>query len=279
MSSLISVPVTPPEPNLLAYGIQELSLFTSYTRDSYLAAFGVQAPAWDPTRVRKSWFDSTVDTSSPTNVAVYNFAAPNAVNVYAIQQMVLPASDAATVNLPGAITYPTYVVASSDATRAGVGLNPNYLSLESDAQTLMTTLGGTQLIDEGLGTAFPTVYPLDEPRRLWAVLFNGLPLNAGLLLLMQNANGIGAPGRWDTSTGDPTWIPAPAPPTGLNDTRTPRPMPCRSLLPNEEFQNGLMGVSIVRTDLQNQQNQQAGEFTPDDRATLQQIFNIISQLL
>ena len=51
-----------------------------------------------------------------------------------------------------------------------------------------------------------------------------------------------------------------------------------ALLPNEEFQAGLMGVSIVRTDLQNQQNQQTGEFTPDDRATLQQIYNIISQL-
>ncbi len=96
---------------------------------------------------------------------------------------------------------------------------------------------------------------------------------------MQNTNGVGAPGSWDTSTGDPTWIPAPAPPTGSNDDMsTPRPMPCRAQLPNEEFQAGLMGVSIVRTDLQNQQNQQAGEFTPDDRATLQQIYQIISQL-
>jgi hypothetical protein len=278
LPALISVPVTPAEPDLLAYGIQALALFGTYTRDSYLAAFGIQAPQWDPTRVIKSWFDSTQDTSVPTNVAVYNYAGPNAVNVYAIQQMVLPASEAATVNLPGAITYPAYVVALTDATRAGVQLNANYLSMQSDAQALMITLGGTQLFDEGLGTAFPTVYPADEPRRLWAFVFNNLPLNVGLLLLMQNANGVGAPGAWNTSTGDPTWIPVPVPPTGLNDLRTPRPMPCRALLPNEEFQAGLMGVSIVRTDLQNQQNQQAGEFTPDDRATLQQIYNIISQL-
>ncbi len=61
----VSVPVTPQEPDLLAYGIQELALFTSYTRDSYLTAFGVQAPAWDPARVKKAWFDSTQSTRRP----------------------------------------------------------------------------------------------------------------------------------------------------------------------------------------------------------------------
>src|SRR5579871_6226117 len=147
MTTPVSVPVTPPQPNSLAYGYQQLALFTSYTRDSYLAAFGIQAPAWDPTRVKKTWFDSTVDTSQPTNVAVYNFAGPDSSGNDSIQQMIIPASEAGTVNLPGAITYPPYVIAPTDATRANVGLNPNYLSLQSDAQALLKTLGGTQLID------------------------------------------------------------------------------------------------------------------------------------
>jgi hypothetical protein len=55
-------------------------------------------------------------------------------------------------------------------------------------------------------------------------------------------------------------------------------MPARGLLANEKLQAGLMGVSVVRTDLQQQANQQAGQFTPDDRATLQQIYKILSQL-
>jgi len=277
MSTPVSVPVIPAQPNSLAYGVQSLALFNTYNRDSFLAAFGVQSPAWDPTRVTKTWFDTTVNAALPTNVAVYQVVVETATDVYTIQQMVIPATEAATVNLPGAITYPAYVVAPTDATRGGVGLNPNYLSLQTDAQAVMSAIGGNQLIDEGLGTAFPTVYPPDEPRRLWAIVYQGLPLNAGLLLLMQNANGIGAPGSWNLSATDAIWVAAPAAPTGLNDTRPPRPMPVRSLLANEEFQVGLMGVSILRTDLQTQQDQQEGQFTPDDRATLQQIYQILSQ--
>jgi hypothetical protein len=55
-------------------------------------------------------------------------------------------------------------------------------------------------------------------------------------------------------------------------------MPVRDLLPNEKFQMGLMGVSIIRTDLSQQQGQLDGQFTPDDRATLQQIYQIVSRL-
>ena len=46
MATPTSLPVIPPQPDLLAYGIQELGLFNTYTRDSYLLTFGVQAPAW-----------------------------------------------------------------------------------------------------------------------------------------------------------------------------------------------------------------------------------------
>ncbi len=282
----VSQPVIPAQPDLLAYGVQELALFVSYTRDSYLAAWGVQAPAWDPTRVKKSWFDTTVDASNSTNVAVYKIVGTEASGNYTIQQMVIGAQEASTVNLPGAIEYPPYVIAPTDATRNGQPLNPNYLSMQSDAEALMTLFGATGIVDEAATTAvFPTVYPPDEPRRLWDVLYHGLPLNVGLLLMMEYANGIGAPGSWDmsgtspASGGAPIWIAAPPAPTGANDTRPARSMPVRDLLPNEEFQMGLMGVSIIRTDLQQQANQLAGQFTPDDRATMQQIYRIVNELI
>jgi hypothetical protein len=279
MSTPISQPVTPSQPNLIAYGIQALALFTTFTRDTYQAAFGIQAPAWDPTRLRKTWFDSTVDTSNPANVTVYKILGRDQNFNWAITEMVMLSSEAASANLPGALTYPAYVITPSEVTRAGTGINPLYLSLESDAQALMAVVGGTGLLDEGSGGGvFPTVYPANEPRRLWDIVFEGHPVNVGALLALEYANGIGAPGSWDSSSGEPVWIPAPAAPTGLDDVRAPRDMPVRDLLPNEKIQAGLMGVSILRTDLQQQANEQAGQFTPDDRATLQQIYQIVSKL-
>ncbi len=194
----------------------------------------------------------------------------------------MPAPEAATVNLTGAITCSSslYVVAlPTDATRGGSVLNPIYLSLESDAQAFMIEFGGTSLLDEGATPVLPAIYPPDEPRRLWDVLINGTPVNgrrppAGAM----NANGVGAPGQWETSGGQPMWVAAPPAPTGSNDTRPPRPMPVRSLLPNEKLQTGLMGVSVVRILTCNKQaNEQAGQYTPDDRATLQQIYQLVSQ--
>ncbi len=278
MSTPTSQPVVPPQPNQLAYGISQLGLFSTYTRASYLAAFGVQAPAWDPTRVRKTWFDSTVDISAPTNVAVYKIISMDQNGNWGIRQMVIPAIEAATVNLPGAMTYPAYTVAPTQVTSGGSVVNPNYLSLEADARALMVSLGGTNLVQETGNGVFPIIYPASEQRRIWDFSINGIVVNAGTLLLAQNANGIGAPGHWDLSHGEPVWVPDPAPPTGENDTRPPRDMPVRDLLANEKLQAGLMGVSVVRTDLQQQQGELNGQFTSDDRATLQQIYQIVSRL-
>ena len=276
MSAPVSRPVVPPQPNLLAYGISQLALFNTYTRESYLAAFGVQAPQWDPSRVRKSWFDSTVDTSDPSNVAVYKIIAKDQNGNWGMRQMVLPAPEAATVNLPGAVTYPPFTVAPTQVTSGGSPVNPSYLSLQSDAESLMGALGGSGLVQETGNAIFPIVYPAAEPRRIWDFVVDGVLVNAGALLLAQYANGIGAPGHWDLSKGDPVWVPDPAPPDGLNDTRPARDIPVRDLLANEKLQPGLMGVSVVRSDLQNQQGEASGEFTADDRATLQQIYQIVS---
>src|SRR5579871_1712074 len=131
ISKPASQPVIPPQPDQIASGVQELALFNSYTRDSYLAAFGEQAPAWDPSRLRKTWFDSTVDTSDPGNVAVYKIIGLDQTGAWGVRQLVIPAAEAATVNLPGAVTYPPYTVPPTQVSSGGSTINPNYLSMEA----------------------------------------------------------------------------------------------------------------------------------------------------
>jgi len=277
MSTPVSQPVIPPQPDLLAYSTTALGLFVPYTRESYLAAFGLQAPPWDPSRVKKAWFDSTVDTSNPANVALYKIVSVDQTGKWGLTQMILPASEAASVNLPGSVTYPAYTIAPSGVSSGGALVDPMYLSLESDAQALMISLGGSGLVAETGNAVFPIVYPSGEARRIWDFTVGGVLCNAGILLAQMNANGVGAPGHWNLTADGPVWVNDPAP-TGEDDTRLERPMPVRDLLPNEVFQTGLMGVSVTRTDLQQQQQASAGQFTPDDRATLQQIFQILSRI-
>jgi hypothetical protein len=275
----ISTPAAQPQPNQETFAIDALALFHTYTRDSYSAAFGVDAPAWDATRLGKSWFDSTVDTSNLANVANYLTIGQDPTGAWAVLPYTMPVSEAATVNIAGAIVYPPYVVAPTGATRGGSPLNPNYLSLEATAQALMTSLSGTGLFDDGATVVYPNVYPPDEPRRSWSFLLNGLALNAGLLLLAQNANGVGAPGHWNVTSAGPTWVADPLPPSGLDDTRIPRPVPVRPLLPNEQLEPGPtgFGVQVLRTDLQLAAAQESGAFMPEDRAMLSQILAIVSK--
>jgi hypothetical protein len=272
MSQPVSQPVIPAQPNRPYYGVSELALFKTYTRDSYRAAFGVEAPPFNPDRVIKTWFDSTADTSQPENVTLYNIAARGSDGQWGVRQLVIPSAEAVAVNLPGAVKYPTYIVPPTQATRGGSIISAIYMSLEGEARELMADIGGTGIHDEILAS-FPTIYPANEPRRVWLITFKGSSVNAGLLLLAKNANGVGAPGQWDLSGAEPVWVPDPPAPTGEGDSRPPRPLPIRPLLPNERFHQGLMDVQIERTDLKAAQDQASGLFTTDDRAMLQAIFN------
>jgi hypothetical protein len=277
-NSLVSPPVAQAQPNTEFYSIQDLLLFKAYSRESYRTAFSVEAPAYDPARVLKSWFDSTVDVSDPGNVAVYRVVAQDQSGNGTLRQMVMPAQEAATVNLPGAVQYPPYVVAPTLATRGGSIPNPIYLSLESDALALMNSLGGSNLQEEDL-PSFPASYPSDEPRRQWYFLVRGQSANVGALLLTRNAQGVGAPGHWDVSSPQPVWVPDPPAPTGADDTRPPRAVPVRDLLPNEQLYTGMMGIlGVVRTDLQKTADEASGLFTADDRAMLRMIYLAASKL-
>jgi len=278
MSNPVSLPIVPPQPDQEVYGFAELALFQTYTRETYRAAFGVQAPAWDPSRPSKFWFDSTADTSAAGNVVAYKIFAVDSTGTWALRQFVLPATEAAAINLPGSVIFAPYVIAPTHATRGGSPQSAKYLSLESDARTLMAAFGATGLVDEGATTFYPIAYPSDEPRRSWAILLNGHQQNVGELLAGRNAQGVGSPGRWDTSQRFAVWVPDPPAPTGLEDPRPPRPLPVRDLLPNEIIQTGLMSVSVARTDLQQESAKQSGAFLPDDRKTLEGIYDIVSML-
>jgi hypothetical protein len=142
----------------------------------------------------------------------------------------------------------------------------------------MAAFGATGLVDEGATTFYPIAYPPDDLRRSWAILLNGHQQNVGELLAGRNAQGVGSPGRWDTSQRFAVWVPDPPAPTGLDDPRPPRPLPVRDLLPNEIIQTGLMSVSVARTDLQQESAKQSGAFLPDDRRTLEGIYDIVSKL-
>jgi hypothetical protein len=277
----ISQPAALPQPNQEVYGTDALALFQTFTRDRYRSVFGVEAPAWDPSRPGKAWFDSTVDGSMPGNVAAYKMVDRDASGVWSVLPFSMTAFEAANVNLPGAIVYPPYSIAPTGATRGGSAINPLYLSLEADGRSLMTALAATSLIDEGATTIFPVVYPPEELRRMWSIVLPaGRPVNVGTLMQMRSAKGVGAPGHWDLSSGDPVWVAAPPPPTGFDDTRPPRPVPVRDLLPNEKLQPGVMGfgVEVLRTDLQLEAAKQSGAFTGDDRKMLQEVYRIVSKL-
>jgi hypothetical protein len=282
MSKPISEPLAPPQQDQETYSPTELALFKEYTRESYRTAFGVDAPPWDPSRLTKTWFDSTVDASKPGSTVAYKIFGQDLTGAWGLQDMTLAAADAASVNLPGAIQYPPYVIAPTGATRGGSPINPAYLSTESDARTLMAMLGGTALVNEGEAPVFPVVYPADEPRRMWAiVLRNSHQMNAGLFLQARNAQGVGSPGHWETSSdGYPVWSADPPAPTGINDTRPHRAVPVRNLLPNERIGMGPLGfgANIVRVDLEQQRLQQEGRFMPGDRQKLEEIYRIVSKL-
>jgi hypothetical protein len=271
-----SVPVVPAQPNRSNYPVEALALFQTFSRDSYLSTFGVQAAAWNPARAPKYWFDSTVDASaSSVSYVVFNPAAAS------FQTLTLTGAEAATVNLPGTLSYAPYVIAPTKANRAGAPITPQWLSLQADAMNLMAQLGGSGLMDVGAVGSNPVLYPSDEPRRMWTFVLNGTPINAGLLLAMQNAAGVGAPGHWDLSSpGNPSWVSTP-PPTRADDPSTAVPLPLRALLPNERLVPsplGLGSASVVRDDMGANGGVAGGDaFTAADRATLQKILDAVTK--
>ncbi len=92
------------------YSITNLYLFPTYaTREAYQAATGQEAPAWNPYRPPKSWFDPKARQSTSRRV-VYEYALATdpdtGANTYdeqgkpRLDALVLDRDEAATVNIP-----------------------------------------------------------------------------------------------------------------------------------------------------------------------------------
>jgi hypothetical protein len=272
----MGVPSPKPQPNKPSYGLNELELFTRYTRDGYRTATGSPAPPCDPTKKLKCWLDSTVDLDDPEAVVAYNTAKQTSDGKTALKKFSITAQEAACVNLPGREAYPPYTVAPTSAsvridTGAGIAqqdVDPNWLLLKSEAEALASELGSAMPPQESALSG--TVYPPTELRRQWSIWVCGSWKQAGLLMKERSKGGVGAPGHWDLSGSDPTFM------VELPPDTSPKgewPAPLRDLLPNEKIdEHAVLGVSgVVRTDLQHQEQEKSGLFLQDDRTLLQQI--------
>jgi hypothetical protein len=261
MSTPVSYPADPVQPNQAVFSTELLETFAAYSRAGYPAAFGVQAPGFDATRPAQYWFDSKA-VGLPAN-QVMNYLqihlTPSADGSGAPAQIVpltVPAGQAATPNIPGLATYPAYVVAQTTATSGGALVNPSILSDYSDALILAAELG----LAASSVIAGPALTWNSETRGDWMLVLPGNPnpYYAGTLLLDQYANGIGSPGAWSirnagTPNAQAVWTPVPPGPDGITTgipTQT-TPVPVRALLSNEVFVPAGMtgGVMVARTDL------------------------------
>lgn len=258
----VSLPVIPAQPNKPVYGFGDLGLFVAYTRDSYKAEFGVDAPNWDPSRPVKTWFDTSGGTT-------YNVPS-NVTNPASIVPMALSASDAASVNLPGVVPFPAYVIQPTVALRAGFPINPIDLSDLTDAQEIAKELGlGASTVFDATPTGPLGVVYGTETRRMYDILTSKGPLSAGRMLADKLQYGLGRGGKWDMNAF--TWLPDALPPDGIHSgvSNVPAvPMPIRELLPTEQEQSTLMGTIIVRTDLVTPPNGGRGDISSADFAKL-----------
>lgn len=221
MSNPTSVATVKPIPTASPYGIDELELFTRFTRASYKEEFGIDAPPFDPTKTFlhngkmvpaiKNWFDSDANPNVPT---FYNSFATFTIGP--VEEFILPpqigpfiyllAGLANIVNLPDdEPIYPTYVVADTQAYEADDGkqltINKNYLSTIEEAEAFAKLIGNGTPAYEYQPTGGPSglriVYPTNELRRQYQFVdILGQTQIVGLCLIQANAWGVGCPVVW-----------------------------------------------------------------------------------
>jgi hypothetical protein len=261
MTSRLSYPAIPVQPNQGVYSTDLLQTFSTFTRAGYLAAFGVQAPSFDSTRPAQYWFDSTA-ASLPAGQEMNYLQielTPSADGSTAPARVVslsIPAGQAATPNIAGVVTYPAYVVAQTTASSGGSLVNPTILSNYSDALAMAAALE----LPASSVIAGPPLTWNGETRGDWMIVLPGNPnpYYVGTLLVDQYANGVGSPGAWSIRNGgtpnaQAVWTPAPAGPDGITSgiPAETTPVPIRALAANEKFVPAGIGggVMVARTDL------------------------------
>ncbi len=231
---------------------EALALFPIYTRESYLAQFGVQAPPPDPGKPMKNW-KSDGATGSFTRVI-----GPGSKPPRETFQDAAPES----VNLPGEFRFPRYHPNTVGATTFWVGaINPTRLSYRAaDHCTLAEAEALADEIGRDTGTRPPVMElsvadllrGIDTPVRVefadadHRVYYIGGGIatapSGARLLDQRNAFGIGHPGKWISSgPGDYSWVSAQIPvATGPGSV----PMPHRALSPGEQVVDTMFGLMV-----------------------------------
>lgn len=270
------------------YPVEKLFLFDRHTRATWEQTFGEQAPPWNKDRRIKRWADSTAleRVSDPDNQLVeytwFDLASAS------FKKMTMTAREAATPNLPGKYVYPKYQIAPTPAVVIGpapmdpMPVRPEILCHRAEAEALRNELGGEEVVE---GLTFTTgPFRIDwrgETRRQWLIKIGGDYHNAGALLAMKNANGVGAPGKWEKTRTGPVWVSF-AQDTGEQDPRPEIPIPCRPLDPVEAIYRTPFSVVIYRKDKESPYNPKPvaqGGLTAEQAATLARIDANVQQLL
>lgn len=263
MANFQSLPVIQPQPSDPFYPAAKLDLFIGFTRSSYLAATGSDAPTGDPSKRGKAWKDDSLANRPSTDMVTYNYLGTDATGKPAVLSFSVTVAEAMAVNIAGVHSYPAYIIDPTNAYTAGPdnsgnvvrlsGLNPGYLSTMAQAQDLAKQWGidPSSISDTNFAGPIAIVYPSDELRRNYSIMYKGVPCNVGQSVEEMNHNGVGTPGKWDLTGPEPNWISNM--PTTAAFVLPAWPDPVRALLPNEALAStGIFGggnVMVYRTDM------------------------------
>ncbi len=256
-----SRPIIPAQPNEARYGIEKLYTSPRLTRAIYAQLYGAEAPAYDPKSRIKRWFFNNLVSSDPQNTLV-TVTIWDAIT-RTIRPMAMTEAVVSAPNLPGAVSWPKYV---NPVGTPAIIVDPNGgQTLTMNGETLVDLVQAKAVLDEinaQLGPGFVLVpagepWPWKivwgfEPRRKMNVTAGGNLWDAAAMLKNRFAAGLGSPGKWvDQGSLGPVFV-SEVPNDGEQDIRPEIPMPCRPLLPNEQFATvtfGGLGGVIERTDL------------------------------
>jgi hypothetical protein len=276
------VPTPRPEPAATSYDTSELNLLPSYTRATFQAAFGKDAPDFDLSRPPKSWFDST-QTCSPNGKSNYQVLSGSN-----LTPLTISSCDAATVNLPpaGQPQFPAAVEVHDSGVR--------YTGMVDLDTYLQAAVNRIEV------AAMTATTPIDVSKMAAQV-----QPDAQYVCNWQSLNDASFHGGVDPNCGNPvalvskysglvtTWAQAAAvvqdlmgvvsgTPCKFCDAiaKAPVPMPVRPLYADEKISVlGIMGGFVVlRIPPPTPVTVQGGTFTDVDRQALQQVLQILKLL-
>ena len=259
-------------PDAAQYPVQTLNLYPTWTRDTYLAAFGVQAPPFDASKPVKNWF-----ATDATQFTCFDF------DKKAFVPVTMDATTAASVNLTGAYNYSAYAPPVNIATWMFFGTLQSVTSgfvRPADAQAVAASLGGTA-VERMSVNGGPFVYQSSDSKLYDVVIPNvqgSFP--ADLLMQMWTHAGVGHAGSWSDPTKSwPSFTPTPDYTQPQNNTPVGPSVPVRALNPVEQLQFSMMGVLVIRTDKQSQPSPAGGSFTDIDRQNLVECHTMLQKII